>query len=129
MEARSIECDRSASVPVAPRCFIRSCHFTLTEASTCCRDLHDNLPRIVGAVFIGILGAVDAAYSGDWSRIGALTKADELFLQHAVQTLGEFHLACATLGVAVVVKRGGNWSAAAAKVSYATTSMTTTDMS
>ena len=34
-----------------------------------------------GAIALAVFALVDAAYSGDWSRIGAITKEQELSLQ------------------------------------------------
>ena len=34
-----------------------------------------------GAIALAVFALVDAAYSGDWSRIGAITKEQELTLQ------------------------------------------------
>ncbi|KAK9803171.1 hypothetical protein WJX72_008647 [[Myrmecia] bisecta] len=69
-----------------------------------------------GAVVIFILGLVDAAYSGDWSRIGAISKADELWLQQAVVYLGVFHLVCGPTAAVVAARRGQNWVPVFAKV-------------
>ena len=38
-----------------------------------------------------ILAAVDAAYSGDWSRIEVISKQDELWLQSALKALAAWH--------------------------------------
>ena len=35
---------------------------------------------------------MDAAYSGDWSRIGAISKEQEAWLQSAVKALAVWHL-------------------------------------
>lgn len=48
-----------------------------------------------GAVGVAVLGLVDAGYSGDWSRIGVLTKPQEEQLQQLVQILAVIHVACA----------------------------------
>ena len=45
-----------------------------------------------GTVALVILAAVDAAYSGDWSRIGAISKDTELWLQSAVGVLAVWHI-------------------------------------
>ncbi len=34
-----------------------------------------------GAIALAVFALVDAAYSGDWSRIGAITQEQELTLQ------------------------------------------------
>lgn len=44
-----------------------------------------------------VLAAVDAAFSGDWSRIGVISKSTEQGLQPLVIALGVFHIACATV--------------------------------
>ncbi len=60
--------------------------------ATQCID-HVTVSTNSGAILLVILAAVDAAYSGDWSRIGAISKDTELWLQSAVRTLGIWHLA------------------------------------
>lgn len=59
-----------------------------------------------GAVAVGLLGLVDAGYSGDWSRIGAISKETELQIQQAVQVIAAFHLACAAAGWYECSRRG-----------------------
>ena len=90
------------------------------------------------AVVLVILGAVDAAYSGDWcsshaffaatsqmchielrssrpsplkhrSRIGVLTTGQEQELQQLLATLAEFHVFCTVLAAAVATRRGNSW--------------------
>jgi len=46
---------------------------------------------ICGAVVVAELGLVDAAYSGDWSRIGIITSEQELQLQQAVLIIAAIH--------------------------------------
>lgn len=46
---------------------------------------------VQGAVFVGVLAAVDAGYSGDWSRIGAISQQDEFALQQILPSLAAFH--------------------------------------
>ena len=74
-----------------------------------------HLNASAGAVVLGILATVDAGYSGDWSRIGVITKENEIVLQQACVTLGSFHIFCAALGAGVAVRRGSSWPAAVAK--------------
>jgi len=52
-----------------------------------------------GAVFVGILGFVDAGYSGDWSRIGAISTELEAKLRvYALVLLGVHVVAAAAAG-------------------------------
>ena len=46
---------------------------------------------LTGSIALVILAAIDAAFSGDWSRIGAITKDQEAWLQSAVKALGVWH--------------------------------------
>lgn len=50
---------------------------------------------------VAVLGLVDAAYSGDWSRIGVLTTAQEQQLQQAVMFVAAVNAFC-TLAVVVL---------------------------
>jgi len=61
---------------------------------------------IHGAVFVCILGFLDAGYSRDWSRIGAISEETEAGLRALAVTLGELHLVAATGAGAVAAKRG-----------------------
>lgn len=45
-----------------------------------------------GGVSLALLAGIDAAWSGDWSRIGAISKDTELFLQSAMTVFGAWHL-------------------------------------
>ena len=45
-----------------------------------------------GSVSLVLLAGVDAAWSGDWSRIGAISKETELFLQSALTAAGVWHI-------------------------------------
>ena len=49
-----------------------------------------------GAIALAVFALVDAAYSGDWSRIGAITKEQELTLQASwlQQVLQWYFLLC-----------------------------------
>lgn len=53
-----------------------------------------------GAVFLVVLAAVDAAFSGDWSRTGIISKEIEDSLKPLVTALGFFHI-----GFAIVAAR------------------------
>ena len=44
-----------------------------------------------------MLAGVDAAYSGDWSRTGVISKDFEDGLKPLVMALGLFHIGCATV--------------------------------
>ena len=48
-----------------------------------------------GAIFLVVLAGIDAAYSGDWSRIGVIPKELEDSLKPLVVALGFFHIGCA----------------------------------
>lgn len=52
---------------------------------------------VQGAVFVGVLAAVDAGYSGDWSRIGVISQQDEATLQQLLPSLAAFHVFCAVV--------------------------------
>ena len=67
------------------------------------------------AVVLGILMLLDAAYSGDWSRIGAITKEQELQLQNLVPVVVAGHGACAVAAGTISAGRGENWAPRAAK--------------
>lgn len=54
---------------------------------------------------LGILALIDAAYSGDWSRIGAISKETEGQLQGIVPLLGAFHLTCAPVAGLVAAQK------------------------
>ena len=55
-----------------------------------------------------ILAAVDAAFSGDWSRIGILSKDAELGLRPLLGLLGLFHLACGAVTALDASQKGLN---------------------
>lgn len=56
-------------------------------------------------VFVLILGFVDAGYSRDWTRIGAISPELEQQLRDLAVVLGEVHVACALVAGAVATKR------------------------
>ena len=58
------------------------------------------------AVFLGILMLIDAAYSGDWSRIGALSKEQELQLHKFVPIAIGGHAVCAVVAGSISKQRG-----------------------
>ena len=62
-----------------------------------------------------VLAAVDAAYSGDWSRIGAISKGTEEALKPLVVALGGVHLVCAGVAGAAASRKGNSVPKAAAK--------------
>lgn len=47
-----------------------------------------------------------AAYSGDWSRIGAISKADEAWLQEVLPMLAAFHAFAAVVSGIVATRAG-----------------------
>lgn len=51
-------------------------------------------------------GFIDAGYSRDWSRIGAISEQTEEGLRGLAVTLGELHVAAAAAAGAVAAKRG-----------------------
>ena len=55
-----------------------------------------------------ILAAVDAAFSGDWSRIGILSRDAELGLRPLLGLLGLFHLACGAVTALDASQKGFN---------------------
>lgn len=68
-----------------------------------------------GAVALVVLAAVDAAYSGDWSRIGAISGGTEEALKPLVAALGAFHAACAGIAGVAASRKGNSVPRAAAK--------------
>uniref|UniRef100_A0A7S1SQN9 DUF7887 domain-containing protein n=1 Tax=Tetraselmis chuii TaxID=63592 RepID=A0A7S1SQN9_9CHLO len=70
-----------------------------------------------GAVFVFLLGLVDAAYSGDWSRIGAISIEEEQQLQRVCAYIALFHSFCTPLAAVVARGRGlSNWALLTLKV-------------
>jgi hypothetical protein len=59
-----------------------------------------------GAVFVLILGFIDAGYSRDWTRIGAITPEFEQRLRDWAVILGWVHVAAAAAAGAVANARG-----------------------
>ena len=55
-----------------------------------------------------ILAAIDAAFSGDWSRIGVLSKEAELGLRPLLGLLGLFHVVCGTVTFLDASRKGYN---------------------
>lgn len=53
--------------------------------------------------------AVDAGYSGDWSRIGAISKDAEEALKQALPLLGAFHVFCAAVSGCTANRAGRPW--------------------
>lgn len=56
------------------------------------------------------------AVLGDWTRINAISKEDELWLQQVAEIVGAFHVACAAAAVAISSRQGERWVPRAAKV-------------
>ena len=63
-----------------------------------------------------ILAAIDAAYSGDWSRIGVIPHEAELALQPLLGLLGLFHIFCGVVAAIAATRKGYNPVPATAKV-------------
>lgn len=61
---------------------------------------------IAGLVFLVVLAGVDAAYSGDWSRVGVISKEFEDGLKPLVVALGAFHIACAVVAGRSAASKG-----------------------
>lgn len=61
---------------------------------------------------------LDAAYSGDWSRIGAISKAQEQFLQGIVPVAVGGHAACAVAAGVISQRRGEEWGPRAVKTFF-----------
>ena len=59
-----------------------------------------------GAVFVGILGFIDAGYSGDWSRIGAISPELEAKLRFYALVLLGVHVVAAAAAGKVAESRG-----------------------
>lgn len=62
---------------------------------------------IQGAKVLVILAAIDAAFSGDWSRIGAISTDTELWLQSVVKGFGIWNLAMGV--VAYTIASQNSW--------------------
>ena len=59
------------------------------------------------AVFLIVFMVFDAAWSGDWSRIGAISKETEAWLKPVSGVIGAVHLASAGVAWTAVSGRGG----------------------
>ncbi|KAK9831117.1 hypothetical protein WJX74_003956 [Apatococcus lobatus] len=68
-----------------------------------------------GVIAVGLFMLVDAAYSGDWSRIGAISKETETQLKGVAPLVGVFHLLCAPVAAIVASRRGLSTPKAVAK--------------
>ncbi|KAL0039444.1 hypothetical protein WJX79_008666 [Trebouxia sp. C0005] len=80
-----------------------------TSRAKVCRA--SNLPlqlpvAIQPVVSSRIVQAVDAAFSGDWSRIGAISKDTELWLQSALGLLGIWHLIMGAAAYSIAEQHG-----------------------
>lgn len=56
-----------------------------------------------GGFALLVLMLVDAAYSGDWSRIGAITRDTELQLQKVATAVGAVNLLCVLAGSSILL--------------------------
>lgn len=61
---------------------------------------------VQGSTLLVVLAAVDAAFSGDWSRIGAISKDTELWLQSALGLLGIWHLLMGAAAYSIAEQHG-----------------------
>jgi hypothetical protein len=82
---------------------------TLPESCAC-------MASCAGAVVVVILAAIDAAYSGDWSRIGVIPHEAELALRPLLGLLGAFHIFCGVIAAIAASNKGYNPVPATAKV-------------
>ena len=53
-----------------------------------------------------IAAAIDAGYSVAWSRIGVLSKAQEVQVQQLLGALGAFHLLCGAVTARAASRKG-----------------------
>jgi len=53
-----------------------------------------------------LLGLIDAAFSGDWSRIGAISADREEQLKQICVFIGLFHCVCVPVAAVVASQRG-----------------------
>lgn len=58
---------------------------------------------------------MDAAYSGDWVRIHAITPETEASLKQALPLLGTFHMFCAAVSGITARRAGRSWQWPTAK--------------
>jgi hypothetical protein len=58
------------------------------------------------AVLVGELGLIDAAYSGDWSRIGVISTEVELILQLVVKAVLVIHAVEGVIAAAIAKDKG-----------------------
>lgn len=73
---------------------------------------------VQGGVALVVAAAVDAAYSGDWSRIGAITKETEDGLKPLVQALFAFHALCVVVAVKAAQDKGNDPARAGVKAAF-----------
>ena len=78
------------------------------DALHLCEILSNFCWRRIGGVVLVILAAIDAAFSGDWSRIGILSRDAELGLRPLLGLLGLFHLACGAVTALDASQKGFN---------------------
>lgn len=67
------------------------------------------------AALLVTLGVVDAAYSGDWSRIGVISQEDELLLQKFVWFVAVAHTGTGILAAQLATEQSKNAAVAFAK--------------
>ncbi|KAF8060019.1 hypothetical protein HT031_004957 [Scenedesmus sp. PABB004] len=65
------------------------------------------------AVLLATLALIDAAFSGDWSRIGVITQDTETLLQRLVLVIAVLHAGTGAAAGAVAARRGRGVAAAA----------------
>lgn len=75
----------------------------------------------VGSVSLALLAGIDAAWSGDWSRIGVISKNTEQFLQSALTAVGGWHLLMGMCAYIIASQNGRPELPATAKVTTCST--------
>ena len=84
-------------------------HITLGQADLgwACTLLHCvHKLAAAGGVALVILAAIDAAWSGDWSRVGVLSHDIEGWLQSALKLLGAWHILNAITAFSIAKQSG-----------------------
>jgi len=76
----------------------------------CCSLTGDQygVSSLAGGVVLVILAAIDAGFSGDWSRIGVLSKDAELGIRSLLGLLGLFHIVCGSVTALDATQKGYN---------------------
>jgi len=67
------------------------------------------------AVVVGLSAAIDAGWSGDWSRIEVITTDDEATVRNVVQQVLTFHLVCTPVAFLAAKAKGNDTTKATLK--------------